>query len=85
MIVPEGAPVEIEARILNKDIGFVHEGQPAVPYTRYGTLDGEITEVSDDAIEGEKLGLPSPRIAVPQPMLRVAECCRVACLFSDPR
>ena len=77
-IVPEGAPVEIEAKILNKDIGFVHEGQPAVikmeafPFTRYGTLDGEVTEVSDDAIEDEKLGLLfTARIAVPNPKLLV--------------
>jgi hemolysin D len=77
-IVPEEAPVEIEAKILNKDIGFVHEGQPAVikmeafPFTRYGTLDGEVTEVSDDAIEDEKLGLLfTARIAVPNPKLLV--------------
>jgi hemolysin D len=77
-VVPEGAPVEIEAKILNKDIGFVHEGQPAVikmeafPFTRYGTLDGTVTEVSDDAIEDEKLGLLfTARIAVPNPKLLV--------------
>jgi hemolysin D len=77
-IVPEDAPVEIEARILNKDIGFVHEGQAAVikmeafPFTRYGTLDGTVTEVSDDAVEDEKQGLLfTARIAVPNPKLRV--------------
>lgn len=77
-IVPEEAPLEIEARILNKDIGFVHEGQAAVikmeafPFTRYGTLDGKVTEVSDDAVEDEKQGLLfTARIAVPNPKLRV--------------
>ncbi|MEZ5830660.1 MAG: HlyD family type I secretion periplasmic adaptor subunit [Dongiaceae bacterium] len=77
-VVPDGAPVEIEARILNKDIGFVHDGQPAVikmeafPFTRYGTLDGEVTEVSDDAVEDEKQGLLfTARIAVPNPTLKV--------------
>jgi hemolysin D len=79
-IVPEGAPVEIEAKILNKDIGFVHEGQAAVikmeafPFTRYGTLDGEVTEVSDDAIEDEKQGLLfTARIAVPNAKLLVED------------
>lgn len=77
-IVPEGAAVEIEARIQNKDIGFVHDGQHAVikmeafPFTRYGTLDGNVTEVSDDAIEDEKQGLLfTARIAVPNAKLRV--------------
>jgi hemolysin D len=77
-IVPENATVEIEAKILNKDIGFVHEGQQAVikmeafPFTRYGTLDGKVTEVSDDAIEDEKLGLLfTARIGVPNPELLV--------------
>jgi hemolysin D len=79
-IVPEGAPVEIEARILNKDIGFVFEGQEAIikmeafPFTRYGTLDGAVTEVSDDAIEDEKLGLLfTARIAVPNAKLQVED------------
>lgn len=77
-IVPDGAVVEIEAKIQNKDIGFVHEGQEAVikleafPFTRYGTLDGTVTEVSDDAIEDEKLGLLfTARIAVPNARLQV--------------
>ena len=79
-VVPEGAPVEIEAKILNKDIGFVHDGQAAIikmeafPFTRYGTLDGEVTEVSDDAIEDEKLGLLfTARIAVPNAKLLVED------------
>jgi hemolysin D len=77
-IVPENATVEIEAKIFNKDIGFVHEGQAAVikmeafPFTRYGTLDGKVIEVSDDAIEDQKQGLLfTARIAVPNPKLRV--------------
>lgn len=77
-VVPDGAAVEIEAKILNKDIGFVREGQDAVikmeafPFTRYGTLDGQVTEVSDDAIEDEKQGLLfTARIAVPDARLQV--------------
>jgi hemolysin D len=56
-IVPLDAPLEIEALILNKDIGFVRVGQQAVvkveafPFTRYGTLDGTVTKISPDAID----------------------------------
>lgn len=67
-----------ECRILNKDIGFVHEGQAAIvkmeafPFTRFGTLDGAVTEVSDDGIEDEKQGLLfTARIAVPNAKLLV--------------
>jgi membrane fusion protein, hemolysin D len=66
VIVPADAPVEIEARVLNKDIGFVREGQMATvkldafPFTRYGALDGEVMSVSDDAIQDEHLGLVYP-------------------------
>ncbi|PWT92296.1 MAG: HlyD family type I secretion periplasmic adaptor subunit [Proteobacteria bacterium] len=56
-IVPPDAPLEIEALILNKDIGFVHVGQEAVvkieafPFTRYGTIQGTVTRVSVDAVD----------------------------------
>jgi hemolysin D len=56
-IVPPDAPLEIEAMILNKDIGFVRLGQPAVvkveafPFTRYGTIDGKVTRISADAVD----------------------------------
>ena len=62
-IVPEDETLEVEAMILNKDIGFVHEGQEAVikiesfPYTRYGTIIGTVQTVSHDAIQNEQLGL----------------------------
>src|SRR5262249_46100321 len=56
-IVPLDAPIEIEAMIQNRDIGFVAAGQPAVvkidafPFTRYGTLEGTVTRVSSDAVD----------------------------------
>jgi hemolysin D len=56
-IVPMNTPLEIDAVILNKDIGFVHEGQKAVikveafPFTRYGTLEGTVTRISPDAVD----------------------------------
>jgi hemolysin D len=59
-IVPEGAPLEIEAYVLNTDIGFVRVGAPVTvkidtfPYTRYGTIEGKVTLVASDAISGSE-------------------------------
>ncbi|WP_213303487.1 HlyD family type I secretion periplasmic adaptor subunit [Paraburkholderia sacchari] len=64
-VVPDDA-LEVEARLANRDIGFVQVGQRAVvkieafPYTRYGYLDGTITEVSNDAVQDKRLGLTFP-------------------------
>jgi len=58
--------LEIDAGLLNKDIGFVHTGQIAeikidsFPFTKYGVFDGEVTDISADAIEHEQLGLLFP-------------------------
>lgn len=62
-IVPTDAPLQVEAWLPNKDIGFVAEGQEATvkietfPFTRYGTLTARLTDISDDAIEDERMGL----------------------------
>jgi hemolysin D len=56
-IVPFEGPMEIEAMIANKDIGFVKAGQTAVvkveafPFTRYGTLEATVAKVSRDAVD----------------------------------
>ena len=61
VIVPDGN-IEVEAKVLNKDIGFVHEGQSAeikleaFPFTRYGSIPGKIVDLSNDAVQDEKLG-----------------------------
>jgi hemolysin D len=55
-IVPDGAGLEIEAYVENKDIGFVEAGQPAIvkiesfPFTRYGVLEATVVRVAHDAI-----------------------------------
>ncbi|MBF0425102.1 MAG: HlyD family type I secretion periplasmic adaptor subunit [Magnetococcales bacterium] len=62
-IVPTTGGVEVEAMVLNKDVGFVEQGQPAVvkvetfPFTKYGTLNGRVRHLSRDAVE-EKQPLP---------------------------
>ncbi len=62
-VVPSEESLEVEATILNKDIGFVFAGQEAqvkletFPFTRYGTVPATVTHVSGDAISDEKRGL----------------------------
>lgn len=57
IIVPDQAQVVVEAHILNKDIGFVHEGQAvrvkleAYPFTDYGIIPGVVESISRDAID----------------------------------
>jgi len=63
VIVPGDNPLEVEAFVENKDIGFVHTGQVAevkvetFNFTKYGTLRGTVMQVSGDAIPDEKRGL----------------------------
>jgi hemolysin D len=58
-IVPDNAPLEIRAYVLNDDIGFVKVGQPVkikidtFPYTRYGTISGHVSRVGADAVTGK--------------------------------
>lgn len=62
-IVPSDAPLIIKASVLNKDIGFLKLGQEVAvkidtfSFQKYGLLQGNIIEISKDAIEDEKLGL----------------------------
>jgi hemolysin D len=63
VIVPDSEALEIEAKVLNKDIGWVADGQAArvkleaFPFTRYGVIEGAVIDVSNDAIVDEALGL----------------------------
>ncbi|PTT63982.1 HlyD family type I secretion periplasmic adaptor subunit [Stenotrophomonas sp. HMWF003] len=65
-VVPSEDALEIEANVLNKDIGFVRPGQlvtvkvESFPYTRYGYLTGKVTSISHDAAQDEQLGLVFP-------------------------
>lgn len=62
-IVPEDYMLEADVKILNKDIGFVRAAQEveikidSFPFTKYGTIKGEVRHISGDAIQDEKLGL----------------------------
>ncbi len=60
VIVPAESHLEIEAMVLNRDIGFVHAGQDAqvkvdtFNFSRYGLLHGKVLSVSPDAITRDK-------------------------------
>lgn len=64
VIVPDGAEIEVEAHVMNKDIGFVREGQPvrvkleAFPFTDYGLVPGVVADISRDAIDLSQSGAP---------------------------
>jgi hemolysin D len=60
VVVPGEGRLEVEAMILNRDIGFVEPGQDAeikvdtFNFTRYGLLHGKVLTVSHDAVVREK-------------------------------
>ncbi|AVD71085.1 HlyD family type I secretion periplasmic adaptor subunit [Desulfobulbus oralis] len=62
VIVPLDDGLEVEAKVLNKDIGLIAGGQQvsvkvtAYPYTRYGDIAGGIEWVAQDAVMDEQLG-----------------------------
>jgi hemolysin D len=63
LLVPNDQATEIDARLENKDIGFVSAGQTVevkvetFPYSRYGTLRGRVLHLSRDAVNDDKFGL----------------------------
>ncbi len=63
VIVPKDNALEVEATLENKDIGFVEVGQQTevkvdtFPFTKYGTTNGEIIDISNDAVADEQSGL----------------------------
>jgi hemolysin D len=60
VVVPAESRLEVEAMVSNRDIGFVHTGQPVelkidtFNFTRYGLLHGLVLNVSQDAISRDK-------------------------------
>ncbi len=79
-IVPESESLEVEAWILNKDIGFVEEGQATevkietFPFTKYGTIDAEMIDVSNDAVTDEEKGLVyAGRVLMQKSIIQVGE------------
>ncbi|MEK1939153.1 MAG: HlyD family type I secretion periplasmic adaptor subunit [Pseudomonas sp.] len=80
VIVPSDQPIEVEALLENKDIGFVHSGQnveikvETFNFTKYGVIDGTVISISNDAIEDEKRGLVySTRVRLKEKSIQVGD------------
>lgn len=61
-VVPGDAALEVEAQVLNRDIGHVKTGQRVInkletfDFTRYGYIEGTVLWVGTDAVVDQKLG-----------------------------
>ncbi len=61
-LVPADSPLAVEAMILNKDAGWVSEGQKvevkvdSYPFTRYGIVPAVVKHISRDSVQDENLG-----------------------------
>lgn len=61
-IVPEDTPLELEAQVMNRDVGHIRVGQRVInkvetfDFTRYGYIEGEVLWVGTDAVQDQKLG-----------------------------
>lgn len=61
-IVPENAPLEVEAQVQNRDIGYLRVGQRVInkvetfDFTRFGYIEGEVQWVGTDALQDPRLG-----------------------------
>ena len=61
-IVPDNAPLEVEAQVQNRDVGHLRVGQGVVnkvetfDFTRFGAIAGEVQWVGTDAVVDPKLG-----------------------------
>lgn len=78
-VVPKEGGIEVEAKVLNKDIGFLQVGMPvavkldAFEFTKYGSLEGVVQWVGADAVKDEQMGQIFPvRIVLKQTHLPVA-------------
>ncbi|NOT24212.1 MAG: HlyD family type I secretion periplasmic adaptor subunit [Nitrospiraceae bacterium] len=78
IVVPQNHPVEVEARVENKDVGFVKAGQAVevkvetFTFTLYGTIPGKVVSISDDAAPIEKVGLVYPtRVSMDRATIQV--------------
>lgn len=73
IIVPDDAEVVVEASIMNKDIGFIREGQAvrvkleAFNFTDYGIIPGVVESISRDAIDVSQQNRDRPRDDVERP------------------
>jgi HlyD family secretion protein len=62
-ILPDDEDLLLEVKVLNRDIGFISEGMRAkvklatFPFQEFGTIDGEVVQISPNAVVDKDLGL----------------------------
>ncbi len=60
ILVPDNQRLSVEAQLPNRDVGFVHAGQPAAVkietfnFTRYGLVRGRVVSVSRDVVAADR-------------------------------
>lgn len=65
-ILPDSEELLLEVKVLNRDIGFIHEGMRAkvkmatFPFQEFGTINGEVVKVSANAVSDKQFGLVFP-------------------------
>jgi len=65
-LVPADAKLEVEAKVLNRDVGFLSEGQEVTVkldtflFTKYGGIPGRVVSVASDAVTDEHQGAVFP-------------------------
>jgi HlyD family secretion protein len=65
-IVPQGETLVLEAKVQNRDIGFIKSGMQTkvkletFPYQEFGMLEGTVDQISPNAIADKDLGLVFP-------------------------
>ncbi|WP_413171926.1 HlyD family efflux transporter periplasmic adaptor subunit [Anabaena azotica] len=77
-IVPEGEEMLLEVKVLNRDIGFIRQNMKAkvklatFPFQEFGVVDGEVLQISPNAVVDKELGLIFPtRIKLNQHSMNV--------------
>ena len=72
-IAPEGEEMLLEVKVLNRDIGFIRQNMKAkvkleaFPFQEFGVVDGEVSQISPNAVVDKDLGLVfSTRIKLTQ-------------------
>ena len=65
-ILPEGEELMLQVKVRNRDIGFIRQGMrtkvkmATFPFQEFGTVNGEVVEISPNATVDEELGLVFP-------------------------
>ena len=65
-LTPMSAPLEAEAQVLSRDVGFIRPGDPvtmkieAFNFAEHGTVEGKVKWISEDAFTTDDNGQPTP-------------------------